>query len=165
MWDDTEGTILANTTVRSDGTFSASFNIPSNATAGAHSIYFLDRGEGTLYVMAASTFTVSATGQLPSQIENPDPRLISQPIFYRLGGLPSGAYDELNPPPNAEHLVVIIHGWEPEGVEYDLMDENSVENKMKSAIEKIIAEKRPLEKEKMVCQGVGLESASWAMSC
>jgi hypothetical protein len=39
-WDG--GAILANITVGSNGTFSASFNVPSNATAGAHTIYFTD---------------------------------------------------------------------------------------------------------------------------
>jgi hypothetical protein len=43
-WDDTGGIILANTTVRSDGTFSVSFQIPSNATEEAHTIYFWDLG-------------------------------------------------------------------------------------------------------------------------
>jgi hypothetical protein len=57
-WDDTGGTILANTIVKSDGTFTASFNIPSNATAGAHTIYFMDRGVGTGYVLGSPTFTV-----------------------------------------------------------------------------------------------------------
>src|SRR5438067_4287798 len=93
---------------------------------------------------ASFAVTSKPGGQLPSQIENPDPRLNSQPIFYPLGGTPPRAYDKLNPPPNAEHLVVIIHGWEPKGLEYDL----SVENKMKSSIKKIIAEKRSSEKEK-----------------
>jgi hypothetical protein len=36
-WDDASFTILANTTAGNDGTFSVSFNVPSNATAGAHS--------------------------------------------------------------------------------------------------------------------------------
>jgi hypothetical protein len=62
-WDDASYTILANTTVGNDGTFSVSFTVPANATAGTHTITFNDLDAGTGYVIGAPTFTVGqATG-------------------------------------------------------------------------------------------------------
>jgi hypothetical protein len=58
-WD--SGEILANTTVGSDGAFSASFNVPASATEGAHTIYFTDLD--SRYVLV-TTFTVAHVSTL-----------------------------------------------------------------------------------------------------
>jgi hypothetical protein len=49
-WDDASFTILANTTVGSNGSFSVSFTVPANATVGAHTIAFVDLDFETGYV-------------------------------------------------------------------------------------------------------------------
>jgi hypothetical protein len=55
-WDD--GTILANTTVQSDGTFTVNFNIPSSAGLGGHDIYFTDLSSRYFLVAVFTVGTV-----------------------------------------------------------------------------------------------------------
>ncbi len=131
--------------VSSTGDWQVDMTVGEGTPLGEYIINF-DEVTPDCSLSIQATFIVTPGGGIgePSQIENPDPRLVSQPIFNRLGGLPPGAYDELNPPPNVEHLVVIIHGWQREGEGYDL----KIENKMKSSIETIIDDKRALETEK-----------------
>jgi Neprosin len=66
-WDG--ATILANTNVRSDGTFTASFNVPSNATAGAHNIYFTDL-DSRYFLVAIFTLTPGQAAPLPGWYRN-----------------------------------------------------------------------------------------------
>jgi hypothetical protein len=58
QWED--GTTLANTTVQSNGTFTVPFIVPSNATQGAHTVYFTDQ---TASYFIPATLTV---GTCPS---------------------------------------------------------------------------------------------------
>jgi hypothetical protein len=56
-WAD-DGSVLANTTVQSNGTFTVSFKVPSNAGQGGHTIYFTDLA--SRYLLTA-VFTVTSS--------------------------------------------------------------------------------------------------------
>ena len=63
-WAD-DGSILANTTVKSDGTFTVGFNIPSSAGQGGHNIYFTDLTSrySLVAVFTVTTNTLTVTVQ------------------------------------------------------------------------------------------------------
>ena len=81
---------------------------PSTEGSYAVTVKTYDHFCGT-FPEGGASFAVTSKpgGQLPSQIENPDPSLILQPIFYPLGGLPPGV--EI-PQGKASNLIVIVHG-------------------------------------------------------
>jgi hypothetical protein len=75
-------TVLANTNVHSDGTFSTSFNVPANATAGAHNIYFTDLD--SRYFLVA-IFTVTAVqNQVAPKIVRVETFVEGVLVFFRL---------------------------------------------------------------------------------
>jgi hypothetical protein len=61
QWDD--GTTLANSTVGNDGTFTASFIVPTPATQGSHTISFTDQTAG-YFIPATFTVTTSSSSFL-----------------------------------------------------------------------------------------------------
>lgn len=93
QWDD--GTNLANTTVQSNGTFTVSFTVPSNATPGNnYDVYFTDQTAG--YFIPA-TFTVTT---------NTSPALTVTTVFTRDG---NGNVSNTFAPGDAIQYVVYVN--------------------------------------------------------
>jgi hypothetical protein len=74
-WAD-DGSTLANTTIQSEGTFTANFKIPSNAGQGGRNIYFTDL-TGHYFLPAVFTVTAKASAPPPSS----SPTVIVQKVF------------------------------------------------------------------------------------
>lgn len=79
QWDD--GTNLATTTVQSDGTFTVPFTIPSNATQGAHTIYFTDQNASYFIPATFTVGTCSSSSLTVQSVYTTDSNFNSTSVF------------------------------------------------------------------------------------